>query len=86
LSFGALRLDFAAMTASDTNFHGDIVMRPIRANRQPAAAAYLRPHGAAEYRLTGIHVLRIEGSAIAEITTFFSALCAGFARPATIAA
>jgi len=66
------------------DFHGDVVMRPIGANRQPAAAAYLRPHGASEYRLTGINVLRIESGAIAEITTFSGALCAGFGLPATL--
>ena len=66
------------------DFHGAITMVPTAANRQPAAAAYLRPHGQAVSRLSGIHVLRIEAGAIAEITTFSAALCAGFGLAPTL--
>ena len=59
-------------------FHGDHRMVATAANRQLAAAGYLRPHGATEYRFSGIHVLRIEADQIAEITTFSAALCRGF--------
>jgi RNA polymerase sigma-70 factor (ECF subfamily) len=54
------------------------------ANRQPAAAAYLRARGEPEYRLSGVHVLRLEGGQIAEITTFSAELCAGFQLPPTL--
>ena len=48
------------------------------ANRQPAAAAYLRVAGDTRYRLTSVHVLRVEGGEIAEITTFSGRLSAPF--------
>jgi len=66
------------------DFHGRVTMVATAANRQPAAAAYLRPHGQSVYRLTGVNVLRIEGGAIAEITTFGGALCAGFGLAPTL--
>jgi len=53
------------------------------ANRQPAAAAYLRESGEQRYRLSGVLVLRIEGGSIADITTFGPALCARFGLPET---
>lgn len=53
-------------------------MVALGANRQPAAAAYLRPAGASAYHLSGLHVLRLEGGQIAEITTFSKELCSGF--------
>jgi RNA polymerase sigma-70 factor (ECF subfamily) len=59
-------------------------MVPIGANRQPAAAAYLRQHGESAYRLTGIHVLRVDLGEIAEITTFSTELCAGFQLPPSL--
>jgi RNA polymerase sigma-70 factor (ECF subfamily) len=62
-------------------FHGEHRLVPVEANRQLAAAGYLRPHGAAELRFSGIHLLRVEGDQIAEITTFSSALCRGFELP-----
>jgi RNA polymerase sigma-70 factor (ECF subfamily) len=63
---------------------GDIRMVATAANRQPAAAAYIRPHGESAYRLTGLTVLRIEGEEIAEITTFSPALVSAFRLPATL--
>jgi RNA polymerase sigma-70 factor (ECF subfamily) len=62
-------------------FHGHHRLVAAGANRQLAAAAYLRAHGAAEFRLGGVHVLRVEGEQIAEITTFASGLCRGFELP-----
>jgi RNA polymerase sigma-70 factor (ECF subfamily) len=59
-------------------------MVATRANGQPAAAAYLRLAGETEYRLVGLHVLRIAGGHIAEITTFSPELCAGFAMATTL--
>ncbi len=63
------------------HFHGDHRLVAVGANRQLAAAGYLRPHGASEYRFSGIHVLRVEGDQIAEITSFSAALCRGFELP-----
>jgi RNA polymerase sigma-70 factor (ECF subfamily) len=54
------------------------------ANRQPAAAAYLRPQGEPVFRLSAVHVLRVEAGEIAEITTFSPELCAAFALPPTL--
>jgi RNA polymerase sigma-70 factor (ECF subfamily) len=62
-------------------FHGEHRFVAVEANRQLAAANYLRPHGASEFRLTGIHLLRVERDQIAEITTFSAALCRGFELP-----
>lgn len=54
------------------------------ANRQPAAAAYLRASGDSAYRLSAVHVFRIESGEIAEITTFSTELCAAFRLPPTL--
>jgi RNA polymerase sigma-70 factor, ECF subfamily len=59
-------------------------MWPTAANRQPAAAAYLRPAGEALFRLAALHVLRVEDGAIAEVTTFAPQLCHAFSLPATL--
>ncbi len=63
---------------------GEFRMVATTANRQPAAAAYLRYPGASVFRLSGLNVLRIEGGRIAEITSFSPALCAPFGLPATL--
>jgi RNA polymerase sigma-70 factor (ECF subfamily) len=62
-------------------FHGEHRLVATGANRQLAAAGYLRPHGASEFRVSGLHLLRTEGDQIAEITTFSAALCRGFELP-----
>jgi RNA polymerase sigma-70 factor, ECF subfamily len=62
-------------------FHGAHRLVPTAANGQLAAAGYLRPHGHADFRLSGVHVLRLEGGEIAEITTFAAPLCRAFALP-----
>ncbi len=54
------------------------------ANRQPAAAAYVREAGTSTYTLSALHVLRIEGGQIAEVTTFGPELCRAFGLPATL--
>ena len=43
---------------------------PVRANRQPAAAAYVRRWDDDTYRAFAVHVLRVEGDAIAEVIGF----------------
>jgi RNA polymerase sigma-70 factor (ECF subfamily) len=72
------------LTLFPMDFHGAFRFVPTAANRQVAAAAYLRPHGQTEFRLSGVHVLRIAGGAIAEITTFSGALCSRFGLAPTL--
>jgi hypothetical protein len=57
---------------------------PTRANRQPAAANYLRAPGDGEFRAFKLDVLRVEGGAIAEITTFDARLFPAFGLPPTL--
>jgi len=63
---------------------GDWRLLPTRANRHPAAASYLREPGASEFRAFKLDVLRIEGGAIAEITTFDARLFPAFGLPPTL--
>jgi RNA polymerase sigma-70 factor (TIGR02960 family) len=60
---------------------GDWRLVPTRANRQPTAASYLRARGDSEFRAFKLDVLRIEGGAIAEITTFDARLFPAFGLP-----
>ncbi|HEX6488752.1 MAG TPA: RNA polymerase subunit sigma-70 [Candidatus Dormibacteraeota bacterium] len=63
---------------------GDFKLVPTRANRQPAAIAYLRARGKREYRLAGLNVLRVAGGRIVEVTSFRPDLCGGFNLPARL--
>jgi RNA polymerase sigma-70 factor (TIGR02960 family) len=54
---------------------------PTAANRQPAAASYVRAPGATEHRAFKLDVLRVEGGAIAEINTFGTRLFPAFGLP-----
>jgi RNA polymerase sigma-70 factor (ECF subfamily) len=65
---------------------GRIRMLQTGANRQPAAASYLQPHGASTCRLMSLNVLRIEAGEITEITTFSPALFRGFDLPSSLQA
>jgi len=65
-------------------FHGDFRMLRTVANRQPAAASYLRAHGDSTFRLASLNVLRIEDGQIAEVVTFSPALLAVFDLPPTL--
>ncbi|HWM21347.1 MAG TPA: RNA polymerase subunit sigma-70 [Ilumatobacteraceae bacterium] len=56
---------------------------PTAANRQPAAASYVRAPGTVEYRAFKLDVLRIEDGAIAEVSTFGTRLFPAFGLPAT---
>ena len=60
---------------------GDWRLVSTRANRQPAAASYLRAWGDTEYRAFKLDVLRVEDGAIAEITTFGASLFPAFGLP-----
>jgi RNA polymerase sigma-70 factor (ECF subfamily) len=57
-----------------------------RANRQPAAASYLREPGEAEFRAFKLDVLRVRDGMIAEITTFGADLFEAFGLERTLAA
>ena len=57
---------------------------PTWANRQPAAACYLRRPGETEYRAFAIDVLRVEQGKVVEITAFSAELFPAFGLPATI--
>ena len=63
---------------------GDWRLVPTRANRQPAAAGYLRAPGDSVYRAFKLDVLRVEKGAIAEITTFHSDVFATFGLAETL--
>jgi RNA polymerase sigma-70 factor (ECF subfamily) len=60
---------------------GDWHLVPTRANRQPAAAAYLRRSGGSVFRAMAVDVLRIEGGMITDITTFPPRVFASFGLP-----
>jgi RNA polymerase sigma-70 factor (ECF subfamily) len=57
---------------------------PVGANRQPAAATYIRPPGGAEFVAFGLTVLRTEGGAVAEVTVFSPEVFAAFDLPDTL--
>jgi RNA polymerase sigma-70 factor (ECF subfamily) len=63
---------------------GDWRLVPIRANRQPGAASYLRRPGDSEFRAFKFDILRCADDGIAEITTFNSELFGAFGLPATL--
>jgi RNA polymerase sigma-70 factor (TIGR02960 family) len=63
---------------------GEWRLVPVRANRQPAAASYLRPWGGTEFEAFKFDVLRIEGGQVAEITTFDATLFPVFGLPAIL--
>src|SRR3954453_20756319 len=61
---------------------GDWRLVPIRANRMPGAASYLRRPGDTEFRAFKFDILRCGADGIAEITTFDSHLFEAFGLPA----
>ena len=60
---------------------GDWRLLATRANRQPAAASYLRAIGDETYRAFKLDVIRARGDRIAEITTFDASLFETFGLP-----
>jgi RNA polymerase sigma-70 factor (TIGR02960 family) len=56
------------------------------ANRQPAAASYLRAKGDSEFRAFKLDVMRFEGGLVAEVTTFDATLFPAFGLPPTLTA
>ncbi len=65
---------------------GEWRLLPTAVNRLPAAASYLLRPGDSVYRAFKLDVLRIEGPAIAEITTFGSMHFPRLGLPETVAA
>jgi RNA polymerase sigma-70 factor (TIGR02960 family) len=63
---------------------GEWRLVPTRANRQPAAASYLRPPGETQWHAFKLDVLRCEDGAIAEITTFGPTLFERFGLAPTL--
>jgi RNA polymerase sigma-70 factor (ECF subfamily) len=70
--------------AFDDDTLGEWRLVPTRANRQPAAASYLRAPGETTFHAFKIDVLRVAGGRIAEITTFGSGLFPAFGLSATL--
>ena len=60
---------------------GDLRAVATAANRQPAAAFYLRKHGETAFRLIALDVLTIEDGLITEMDTFDPHQCPGFDLP-----
>jgi RNA polymerase sigma-70 factor (ECF subfamily) len=63
---------------------GEWRLVPTQANRQPAAASYLRATGDVAFRPFKLDVLRVVDGRIAEITTFDAALFEAFGLPPTL--
>ena len=60
---------------------GDLRAVASAANRQPAAAFYLRKYGETEFRLIALDVLTIRDGLITEMDTFDPHRCPGFDLP-----
>jgi hypothetical protein len=63
---------------------GEWRLVPTAANRQPAAASYLRAPGGAAFRAFKLDVLRIADGKIAEVTTFGGDRVEAFGLPQTL--
>ena len=60
---------------------GDFRAIPTAANRQPAAAFYLRPYGERAFKLIAVDVLTMRNGLITEMDTFDPHGCPGFDLP-----
>jgi RNA polymerase sigma-70 factor (ECF subfamily) len=63
---------------------GDFRLVATQANRQPAAANYLRAWGEREFRALSLDVLKFDHGELVEITTFDPSLFPAFGLPATL--
>jgi RNA polymerase sigma-70 factor, ECF subfamily len=78
----ALTTLFANYIRSDAvHYSGPLRLVPTAANRQPAAATYLRRPGDAGYWLLGLNVLDIEDGLVRGITSFGVELVGSFGLP-----
>jgi RNA polymerase sigma-70 factor, ECF subfamily len=66
------------------SYLGDFRLLPTRANRQPAAACYLRRPGDSEFRALSLDVLRVEDGKVAEIIAFLPEVFPAFGLPPTL--
>jgi RNA polymerase sigma-70 factor (ECF subfamily) len=66
------------------HYHGHWRSIPTRANRQPAAALYVRRPGDSAYRAQVLDVLRVEDGKVVEITAFVPDLFPAFGLPLTL--
>jgi RNA polymerase sigma-70 factor (ECF subfamily) len=66
------------------NYPGQLRFVATAANRQPAAACYLRRPGDSQYRLFGLDVLEVEAGQISAITVFGVELLGAFGLPSTL--
>jgi RNA polymerase sigma-70 factor, ECF subfamily len=66
------------------DYPGHLRLVPTAANRQPAAAGYLRRPGDTEYRLFGLDVLEVQDGLVAGIVSFGVDLLAAFGLPQTL--
>jgi RNA polymerase sigma-70 factor, ECF subfamily len=63
---------------------GELRLVPVRANRQPGAANYVREPGDTEFRAMALDVLRFEGGRLVEMTAFPPELFSAFGLPLTL--
>lgn len=62
----------------------EIRFMPANANRQPAAAAYVRMPGGSEFRPAALSVLRMEDGSVTDVSTFRPDLFPAFGLPVTV--
>jgi RNA polymerase sigma-70 factor (ECF subfamily) len=65
-------------------YHGHWRSLPTRANRQPAAAFYVKRPGDIAFRAQVLDVLRVEDGQVAEVTAFVPELFGAFGLPLTL--
>jgi RNA polymerase sigma-70 factor, ECF subfamily len=65
-------------------WQGELRFLATAANRQPAMASYLRPHGGSEFRLAGLTLLSVRDGLIRELATWGAGLPRRSGLPATI--
>ena len=63
---------------------GELRLVPLRANRQPGAANYVRAPGDTEFRAMALDVLRFQDGHIVEMTAFSPELFGAFGLPPTL--
>ncbi|HEU4920175.1 MAG TPA: RNA polymerase subunit sigma-70 [Candidatus Limnocylindrales bacterium] len=77
-------LELWASAMAGPTAHGDWRLLPTAANRQPAAANYLRRPGDTVFLPSNLDVLRIRDNRIAEILTFGAEVFPAFGLPASL--
>ena len=73
-----------AIEPASPDYIGHFRLVPTRANRQPAAANYLRRPGDSVYRALALDVLRVEEGKVVEIVAFPADLFPAFGLPPTL--